>query len=376
MKPIAEMPQKGQRMKKQLLHTYRFVFLCMLIVVVGLCLVAGYSVRVLDQNQVIQQVDTNMEAAKVRLDRDAEASATMMEDLRNEYASKTRVVAMLLEEQKERLDRDAEASATMMEDLRNEYASKTRVVAMLLEEQKDWSSENETILEELRVVIDADQISVSNETGILIASTDFSSTGKRAYRAFLSHTTDPVFTDVVFTMQNDKPMILAASALGSGKGLIQVQYPAESMLTQSQENDVSAIVADMPFSDMGISAIIDTDTGKYVSHTQVERCGTDSDYDESLFSGKKGKVDLLRQHQRYMIRYQTHENYILLVDIPYREMDNARGMVIKWVFASGLILLLVATLSMRMGYFYLKKKSPELFPKEPSDWAEQQKQKK
>lgn len=72
----------------------------------------------------------------------------------------------------------------MMEDLRNEYASKTRVVAMLLEEQKDWSSENETILEELRVVIDADQISVSNETGILIASTDFSSTGKRAYRAF------------------------------------------------------------------------------------------------------------------------------------------------------------------------------------------------
>ena len=314
MKPIAEMPQKGQRMKKQLLHTYRFVFLCMLIVVVGLCLVAGYSVRVLDQNQVIQQVDTNMEAAKVRL------------------------------------DRDAEASATMMEDLRNEYASKTRVVAMLLEEQKDWSSENETILEELRVVIDADQISVSNETGILIASTDFSSTGKRAYRAFLSHTTDPVFTDVVFTMQNDKPMILAASALGSGKGLIQVQYPAESMLTQSQENDVSAIV--------------------------VERCGTDSDYDESLFSGKKGKVDLLRQHQRYMIRYQTHENYILLVDIPYREMDNARGMVIKWVFASGLILLLVATLSMRMGYFYLKKKSPELFPKEPSDWAEQQKQKK
>ena len=102
-----------------------------MIVVIGLCLVAGYSVRVLDQNQVIQQVDTNMEAAKVRL------------------------------------DRDAEASATMMEDLRNEYASKTRVVAMLLEEQKDWSSENETILEELRVVIDADQISVSNETGIL-----------------------------------------------------------------------------------------------------------------------------------------------------------------------------------------------------------------
>lgn len=340
MKPIAEMPQKGQRMKKQLLHTYRFVFLCMLIVVVGLCLVAGYSVRVLDQNQVIQQVDTNMEAAKVRL------------------------------------DRDAEASATMIEDLRNEYASKTRVVAMLLEEQKDWSSENETILEELRVVIDADQISVSNETGILIASTDFSSTGKRVYRAFLSHTTDPVFTDVVFTIQNDKPMILAASALGSGKGLIQVQYPAESMLTQSQENGVSAIVADMPFSDMGISAIIDTDTGKYVSHTQAERCGTDSDYDESLFSGKKGKVDLVRQHQRYMIRYQTHENYILLVDISYREMDNARGMVIKWVFASGLILLLVATLSMRMGYFYLKKKSPELFPKEPSNWEEQQKQKK
>lgn len=64
LKPIAEMPQKGQRMKKQLLHTYRFVFLCMLIAVVGLCLVAGYSVRVLDQNQVIQQVDTNMEAAK------------------------------------------------------------------------------------------------------------------------------------------------------------------------------------------------------------------------------------------------------------------------------------------------------------------------
>lgn len=313
-------------MKKQLLHTYYFIFICMLATIIVLCFVAGYSVRVLDQNCVTQQVDVNMEAAKVRL------------------------------------DRDAEESASLMEDLRNEYASQTRVVAMLLEEQTDLS-ENETILEELRVVIDAEQISVSNETGILIASTDFSSTGKRVQSSFLSHATDSVFTDVLFTMQNDEPMIIAASALGTGKGLVQVQYSAESILAQSQEMEISAIVADMPFYDAGISAIIDAETGKYVSHTQSERCGTDSEYDMDLFFAKKGKFDLMQQHQRYFIRYQTHDDYILLFSIPYQQMNNARGMVLNWVIATGLILLLVAGLSMRMGCLYLQKKFPDLFPK-------------
>ncbi|MDO4156563.1 MAG: hypothetical protein Q4D37_07275 [Oscillospiraceae bacterium] len=313
-------------MKKQLLHTYRFVFICMLAAVIVLCFAAGYSVRVLDQNRVIQQVDVNMDAAKVRL------------------------------------DRDAEETASLMENLRNEYASKTRVVAMLLEEQTDLS-ENETILEELRVVIEAEQISISNETGLLIASTDFSSTGKRLQSPFLSHATDPVFTDVLFTMQNDAPTIIAASALGTGKGLVQVQYPAESMLAQSQEMDVSTIVVDMPFYDTGISAIIDAETGKYVSHTQPERCDTYSEYDMRLFSAKKGKFDLMQQHQRHLIRYQTYDDYILLFSIPYQQMNNAKGTVLNWVIATGLILLLVAVLSMRMGYLYLQKNFPDLFPK-------------
>lgn len=313
-------------MRKQLLHTYWFVFICMLTAVIVLCFAAGYSVRVLDQNRVIQQVDVNMDAAKIRL------------------------------------DRDAEETASLMEDLRNEYASKTRVVAMLLGEQADLS-ENETILEELRVVIDAEQISVSNETGILVASTDFSSTGRRVQDSFLPHAMDSVFTDVLFTMQNDKPAIIAASSLGTGKGLVQVQYPSESMLTKSQEMDVSAIVLDMPFYDMGISAIVDAETGKYVSHTQPERCGNDCEYDMNLFSAKKGKFDLMQQHQRYFIRYQAHDNYILLFNIPYQQMNNVRGTVLNWVIATGLILLLVAVLSMRMGYIYLQKKSPNLFPK-------------
>ncbi len=311
-------------MRKQLLHTYRFIFVCMLTAVIILCLAAGYSVRVLDQNRVIRQVDVNMDAAKVRL------------------------------------DRDAEETASLLEDLQNEYASKTRVVAMLLEEQTDLS-ENETILEELRVVIDAEQISISNETGILVASTDFSSTGRRVQDPFLAHATDSVFTDVLFTMQNDKPAIIAASALGTGKGLVQVQYPAESMLTQSQEMDVSAIVLDMPFYDAGISAIIDAETGTYVSHTQPERCGTDCEYDMDLFSSKKGKFDFMQQHQRYFIRYQTHGDYILLFNVSYQKMNNSGRAVLNWVIAVGLILLLVAVLSMRMGYIYLQKKSPDLF---------------
>ena len=67
-------------MRKQLLHTYWFVFICMLTAVIVLCFAAGYSVRVLDQNRVIQQVDVNMDAAKIRLDRDAEETASLMED--------------------------------------------------------------------------------------------------------------------------------------------------------------------------------------------------------------------------------------------------------------------------------------------------------
>jgi hypothetical protein len=313
-------------MKKQLLRMGLFVTICMTVAVIVLYLVAGYSVQVLDQSRVIEQVDENMESVKVRLDRNVEETDSMMENLRNEYAAKTRVVAMLL-------DRQADLS------------------------------ENETILEELRVVIDAEQISIANETGILTASTDFSSTGKRVQEDFLSHVTDAVFTDVLFVMQDDTPVIIAASALGKGKGLVQVEYPAETVFLQAQEMNISSIVSDMPFYDGGVSAIIDAETGEYVSHTDSEQCGMTCEYDLSLFSSKKGKFDLTQQRQRYLIRYQTHDNYILLFTMPYQEINHSKSIVMKWIAVTGFLLLAVAILSMRMAYIWLQRKFPAQFPK-------------
>ena len=137
---------------------------------------AGYTVGVVGMNNVIAQIDVNIGSIEAYL------------------------------------EKNQNATELLTEEFKEDYSAKTRTIAMLLSQDSSFITDDRT-LEELRVTVNADMISISDHEGNVIASTDPSGAGNSIREEFRSHLTDDVYTDVLFLLDSDTPTIVAASSL-------------------------------------------------------------------------------------------------------------------------------------------------------------------
>ena len=137
---------------------YRLVLLSLAAVIAVLAVTAGYTVGVVSQNDVIAQIDTNIGSVETYL------------------------------------EKNKNTTTTLIEEFKEEYAAKTRTIAMLLAQDSSFISDDRT-LEELRVTVDADMISIADVDGNVVASTDPSGEGVSIREEFRSHLEDTVYTE-------------------------------------------------------------------------------------------------------------------------------------------------------------------------------------
>lgn len=96
---------------------------------------AGYTVGVVSMNNVIAQIDVNIGSIEAYL------------------------------------EKNQNATELLTEEFKEDYSAKTRTIAMLLSQDGSFITDDRT-LEELRVTVNADMISISDHEGNVIASTD------------------------------------------------------------------------------------------------------------------------------------------------------------------------------------------------------------
>lgn len=308
---------------KRINKIYGWVLLCMAAVIVVLTVFAGYTVGVVNKNSVIVQIDENIGSAESYL----------------------------------KINQDA--AELLMEEFEDDYAAKTRTVAMLLSKETSYLSDDQT-LEELRVAVNADHISVSDDEGNITASTDLSSEGTSICDEFQSNLTEEVYTEVLFLLESDTPTIVAASSLDGGDGIVQITFPASNVISLLEEVDLSQMASDLPLYTSGITAVLDADTMTYISCTDTSKVGEQISYDTSLFEKNKGRFDVEDfDREEAMLCYQTIGDYLILAIVPYSDIYYTRNVVMGWIAIGGALLLISTGLSLRMAQIALSRKSNE-----------------
>ena len=288
------------------------MILCVAICIAVLACSAGYTVGVVSMNNVIAQIDVNIGSIEAYLEK-------------NQNATKL-----------------------LTEEFKEDYSAKTRTIAMLLSQDSSFITDDRT-LEELRVTVNADMISISDHEGNVIASTDPSGAGNSIREEFRSHLTDDVYTDVLFLLDSDTPTIVAASSLDGGNGLVQITFSADSVVSLLQDADWANIASDMPLYSSGTTAILETDTLKYISCTNTDLIGKTADYDKEQLQRNKGKFNVKdADGKTEMVHYQTSGDYIILATVPYSDIYHMRNAVVGWIVVGGAVILAVTCLALRM----------------------------
>lgn len=299
-------------MMKRFFHTYRFVLVCLTISVLVLSLAASYTVGIVSQNSVVKQIDNNIGSVEVYL------------------------------------EKNQNATTLLTEEFKEEYSAKTRTIAMLLAQENSFITDDRT-LEELRVTVNADMISVADADGSVVASTDPSGEGTTIREEFQAHLSETVYTDVLFLLESDEPTIVAASSLDGGHGMVQITFPADSMVSILQDADLANTAADMPLYSSGITAILDADTLEYISCTDAELIGQKAPYQTSQLTKKKGRFNIESEDgKKEMLHYQTSGDYIILATVPYSDINHMRNVVVGWIVVGGVIMLTVCCMALRM----------------------------
>ncbi|WP_444444919.1 hypothetical protein [Ruminococcus sp.] len=234
---------------------YRWVMLSMAVCIAVLAIAAGYTVGVVSQNNVIAQIDVNIGSIETYLEKNHNATQLLTDEFKEDYSAKTRTIAMLL----------AQDSSFITDD---------------------------RTLEELRVTVNADMISVADADGNVVASTDPSGAGTSIREEFRSHLEEDVYTDALFLLDSDTPTIVAASSLDGGHGMVQITFSADSVVSLLQDADLANIASSMPLYSSGTTAILEADTMKYISCTDTDLIGQTADFDKSSMKRNKGKISV------------------------------------------------------------------------------------
>lgn len=300
------------RDREMLYRAHKFVFLTMVIAYVAICIVSVYAVTVLDRNNVVREIDTNVNAITTYLEQGAETGERIEKEFLDEYRTKTRVVSVMIPD-----------------------------VAKL--------EENESVLEEIRVAVDADVVSVFSHKGDIVASTDTYSGNVAIDAQFAAHLSEKNYNDAVFRSDANNPYVAAAAQLADEGYLLQITYDAESLISLMENASVASAAKNFPLYSEGDTALLDEETFMYLSHTDQKKIGMECSVDAELFRRNKSKFDTVLSGDTVMVRYHKHEGYIIAAFVSYDDIFQTSYAVLGWMITGGIVILTVTALAMRMA---------------------------
>lgn len=291
---------------------YRFIFITMVIAYIVICILSVYAVSVLDRNNVVRQIDKNVKSITAYLEHGYQTGETAKEEFLDEYRTKTRVISVMIHDAEELWD-------------------------------------NESILEEIRVAVDAEEVSVFTHKGEVVATT--ASYGKKVSveTEFSEHIDEPNYNNAVLHDEGSTPYVASAAQLADEGYMLQITYNADSLIKLAEDSSISSVAKNFPLYSKGKTVIIDSESFVYVSHTDSRKIGEKCSVDPEKFHRNKSKFDETISGERVMVRYHKYENYIIAAYVPYDDIFGASYAVLGWMIGGGIIILTVTLLAMRMA---------------------------
>lgn len=244
-----------------------------------------------------------------------------------------------------RLKDDREERESLTEEIFSDCEEKARMVAMLVSQNARELS-YELSLEEIRVISTSEDITISDDAGEVEYSTSTYSQGETINESFIDHVKDTGYTESIIDASGN---IITATTRLDSTGLVLVTFSSDSMRKMLKSTDISTVTSEYPLFKNGYTAIIDTVSYTYLSHTDVSLVGTPSQLPQDSFNLDKDRGGFFCYigGNKCYVRYSIYEDDILIGVLPTSEIYRLRNSVTAWVVFSAMVLILVGMLSVR-----------------------------
>lgn len=295
-------------MKKN--NPYTLMVICMILASVICTFISYYSVGVVQRSQARYTIDE-------RIDK-------MTEQIEKGYKKEQQIKDKICEN----------------------YEYRAKMISLIMS-QSISSVSDENTLEELRIAINADEISITDENGVIEYSTSYHK-GEYAEQVFIENITDRNYTKAIIRKDSDgSDEVIVGTSRADTTGIIQILFTAENIEQSAGVFDISEVAEGYPLLNMGCMAVIDIDSYTYLSHTDENFINKSVQIPYEEFDGEKLTFYSYYNGEKAMVRYRVYDDKIIFGIIPLSEIYSLRNAVTAWVAIISIILSIIALLVMR-----------------------------
>lgn len=226
-----------------------------------------------------------------------------------------------------------------MEKIKSEYNSKTRTVSTVLKN----NILNENILEEVRVAIGADIISISDKNGNFVASTDMPD-DKKLNKNFISHIGDSIYTDSEIVKSNNKIYVISATTRPDKKGMIQITYSPDKDFNDIEVSEIYAVFDILSRYNGGCYALVDKQKNIFLISSEPSLENTHVQFTKKNLEKKSGKFTSKVNGVKSIVLYKdvnvnVDNKFALVLTMPDKIVHSKRK---HFIFLSVILVFITA----------------------------------
>lgn len=237
--------------------------------------------------------------------------------------------------------------------LSEDNESRAKALAIMLLESPSILGDNET-LEEVRIALGADDVNISDKEGMIIAGTsaytgDIFNSGNYI-EEFMDAIKDKSFAKTITEDVYGTKRFYTGVARLDKPGIVQITSTPATLKRIIQYSDISTVTQNERLTKDGCTAVIDTASYKYLSHTNEKLVNTGVQIPKSSFDKKKGSFPSTLNGEKAMVRYRSYgEDKIILAIIPDSEIYSLRNVAVRTLCVTLVLLLFVVLLAVRQS---------------------------
>lgn len=255
------------------------------------------------------------------------------------------IIDIRLQKIVQRLSDDNEERKTLQNEIVSDCEDKSKMVSMLISQSSQELS-YELSLEEIRIILNADEITIGNSQGIVEYSTSTYNPNDKISNDFMVYINDKTFTK---SFSDSSGRIVTGTARLDDDGIILLTFSSNAMEKMLKSTDISRVTSEYPLLENGFTAIINRATYNYLSHTDLSLVGTPSQLPKEKFNLEKEKSGFFHNvgGKKCYIRYLIYDDKIIVGVVPSGEIYKTRNSLVVWILFSGLVLTIISVLCTR-----------------------------
>ncbi len=235
----------------------------------------------------------------------------------------------------------------MRSELCSEYELRTQALSILIAQLPKTLIEDMTS-EELRIASGADEIMITDRSGLVIFTTTPESKTVYADERFRDGFTEKSYCQTVTDETNGRTVFQTAVSRRNENGLIIAVFSSAALDEISDYANASLTLCRSPSFGNGITAMVNTATGRFTAHGNEKLIGSECIIPAEKFKNHEGYFSFRYAQDPSFVFYEYFDDSHVLISIVSKEyVYTKRTLVLIWLIVLDFTVMLTCFLSTR-----------------------------